>query len=364
MQKLTLPQATIGEGVFFIAEIGKNFIQMEEDRPIAEYLDNAKRLVDAAKESGANAVKFQTHELEDEVLNIDFTSPHFKAKDRYSWVKRNTNATPLEGFWKPLKVYCDEKGIIFFSTPMSRKAAVKLNEVGVPMWKVGSGDVLDYLTLNYLLETKKPIIISSGMVSLKELDEVIRYITDRGGDLTVLYCISQYPCPPEYFNLGTIEYLREKYPEITVGFSDHSLTHDAALAAVKLGARVIEKHFSFDRKLWGADHKASILPKEMKELIQMVRSKAHEEIETSKFYGDKNKELEGANNMYRPYFNKALVAGTDIENGTILTEELIYAMRPIQLIKGHPSWGVNDIVGKKVTKPLKKFEPLTLDILE
>ena len=123
--------------VFFIAEIGKNFIQTEEDRPVEEYLENAKKLVDAAVESGADAVKFQTHEVEDEQLNIDIVSPHFKGSDRYSWVTRNTKATPFEEFWKPLKTYCDNKGIIFFSTAMSRKAAEKLDKVGVPFWKVG-----------------------------------------------------------------------------------------------------------------------------------------------------------------------------------------------------------------------------------
>ena len=102
------------KGVFLIAEIGKNFIQTQEGRPVAEYLENAKTLVRAAKDAGVNAVKFQTHHGEDEQLNITVTSPHFKGADRYSWVTRNTNATPLEAFWRPLKIYCDEIGITFF----------------------------------------------------------------------------------------------------------------------------------------------------------------------------------------------------------------------------------------------------------
>ena len=149
----------IGEEVFFIAEIGKNFIETEEERPVADYLENAKKLVRAAKDAGADAVKFQTHEVEDEQLNINITSPHFKGADRYSWITRNMEATPLETFWKPLKKYCDEVGILFFSTPMSRKAAIKLEEVGVPLWKVGSGDVHDYVTLDFMFSTKKPIIM-------------------------------------------------------------------------------------------------------------------------------------------------------------------------------------------------------------
>src|SRR3989338_11093256 len=105
----------INERVFVIAEIGKNFIQTEEERPVSEYLENAKALVKAAKEAGADAVKFQTHHVEDEQLNINVVSPHFKGSDRYSWVSRNTEATPRNEFWKPLKAYCDEIGIIFFS---------------------------------------------------------------------------------------------------------------------------------------------------------------------------------------------------------------------------------------------------------
>jgi len=353
------------DSVFIIAEIGKNFIQSEDDRPTKEYLENAKMLVDAAAEAGADAVKFQTHEVEDEVLNIEFTSPHFKAKgsDRYAWVTRNTNATPLDEFWRPLKDHCDEKGIIFFSTPMSRKAAYKLNELDVPIWKVGSGDVEDYVTLDFLLETKKPIIISNGMVSLEELDEVVEHITSRGGELVVLYCISQYPAPKEYFNLGTIEYLKEKYPNMVIGFSDHSLGSDVALAAVKLGAQVIEKHFSLGRDLWGSDHKVSMTGNEFKEMVDAVRSGAYEEVDHAPYYGIKEKELEGADNRFRPYFNKALMAGSDIPQGATLNKEMIFAMRPIMHAGGLPANRFYDVLGKKVSKALKKYDPITAEIL-
>lgn len=348
--------------IFIIAEIGKNFIQTEDERSVSEYLHNAKELVLAARDAGVNAVKFQTHEVEDEVLNLNFTSPHFKAKDRYSWVTRNMIATPFEEFWKPLKAYCDELDILFHSTPMSRKAAIKLEGLSVPIWKIGSGDVQDYVTLNYLIRTGKPIIISTGMVSLAELDEVITYITKAGSPLVVLYCISKYPCPPELFNLGTIEYLIEKYPDVVIGFSDHSLTHDASLRAMKLGAKVIEKHFSFSRDFWGADHKVSLMPSEMKELVQNARSGTYRDIEIGTFYGTRDQELEGASNQFRPFFNKGLMAGQDIPAHTVLTEEMVYAMRPISLSGGLPSNKLNEVVGKRVGKDLKKFEPLSKEL--
>ena len=132
IKNIKFGSVTIGENkpVVIVAEIGKNFIQTEEDRPVAEYLQNAKDLVDAAKEAGADAVKFQTHVLEDEFLQgFTVVSPHFKGSDRVKWIARNEKATPLEEFWKPLKEHCDKKGIIFFSTAMSRKAAEKLDKL-------------------------------------------------------------------------------------------------------------------------------------------------------------------------------------------------------------------------------------------
>lgn len=344
--------------IFFIAEIGKNFIQTEDDRPVAEYLENAKKLVKAAKDAGADAAKFQTHEVEDEVLNIDFTSPHFKAKNRYSWVSRNMNATPFEEFWKPLKKYCDEIGILFFTSPMSRKAAQKIDSL-VPLWKVGSGDVEDHVMLNYLAATKKPIIISTGMVSLGELDAVVDYFADKNVPLTILYCVSQYPAPKEAFNLATIEELREKYPNAVIGFSDHSLTHDATLAALKMGAKVIEKHFSFSRELWGADHKASLTPGEFKEMVDLVRNGSHMSVDIGAMYGVQGKELEGATNQFRPYFNKALMIGVDLLAGTTLTEEMVFAMRPLKLAGGLPANKLSDIIGRRIAKNLKKYDPIT-----
>lgn len=326
-------------------------------------MENAIALVDAAVDSGVDAVKFQTHEVEDEQLNLDITSPHFKGSDRYSWVTRNTNATPLS-FWKAVKQHCDKRGMMFFSTPMSRKAAMKLDQVGVDLWKVGSGDVQDNVTLDYITSSGKPIIISTGMVSLKELDEVINHIQSKKAPVVVLYCISQYPCPPEHFNLGTIEYLQEKYPEIVIGFSDHSIGFDVTLAAVKLGAKVIEKHFSFSRDLWGADHKVSMTPDEMKKMVAAIRSGAYKDVNESKYYGDKERELDGAKNQFRPYFNKSLVAGTDIPAGTIITKESIFAMRPMMYAKGLPANQFEMVVGKTTTKELRKYDPITADALK
>ncbi len=350
--------------VFIIAEIGKGFIQTEEERPNSEYLKNALELIDAAAETGVDAVKFQTHILEDEHLPIDVTSPHFKGKDRVSWITRNMNATPIS-FWKKVKAHAEKKGLVFFSTPMSRFAAQRLNIVGVDLWKVGSGDVQDFATLDYLIETKKPIIISTGMVGHKELDEIVSYLKSRKADFSILYCVSQYPAPKESFNLGTIEYFKEKYPDVTIGFSDHSVgNHELTLAAVKLGAKIIEKHFSLSRDLWGSDHKVSMTPAEMKELVALVRSGEYKKVDHKPYYGKKDRELEGAKNQFRPYFNKALVAGKEIKRGRVIKKSDVFAMRPIMYAKGLPANRFHEVVGKRAKKTLKKYESITEEVIK
>src|SRR3989344_5630410 len=255
-----------GEHVFVIAEIGKNFIVTESGESTAQYLERAKQLIKAAKEAGADAVKFQTHNFSDEQYPLDVFSPHFNGSDRYNWVKRNTEATPID-FWKALKQYADELGIIFFSTPMSRGAAIVLKEVGVTLWKIGSGDLLVFAMLDYVRQSGKPIIISTGMSTDEEVKKAVAFIKEKNNQLVVLHCVSKYPCPPEELKLETIDYLRGIF-DCIVGFSDHSLGTAEAAMAVTRGAKVIEKHFSFDRTAWGPDHKVSLTPTEFSELVQ------------------------------------------------------------------------------------------------
>lgn len=353
-----------GDDVFIVAEIGKNFIQTAEDRPIAEYLANAKALIKAAAKAGVDAVKFQTHVALDEQLDVAITAPHFQGSERYAWVSRNEAATPI-AFWQELKASADEAGVIFFSTPMSRLAAQKLKNLKLPLWKVGSGDVFDHVLLDEVTGNNKPVLISSGMTSLAELDGVVAYLKGKNVPLGLLYCVSRYPCPVSHFNLATIEVFREKYPELVIGFSDHCVDgHTVDLAAVKLGACIIEKHFSFSRDLWGSDHKASVTPDEMAALVTDIRSGAWQSVDVSSYYGKKSAELEGANSPFRPYFNKSLMAGRDLPAGTILTKDMIFAMRPKMFAKGLPSENFELILGKTLKRDLPPFDPITWDDLE
>lgn len=354
----TAPSAPSGEDVFVIAEIGKNFMQTEEDQPLQTYIDNAKALIDAAADSGADAVKFQTHTVEDEQLDVHIVSPHFKGSDRYKWVTRNTEATPEE-FWDAITDHCSAKGIPFFSTPMSRESARRLKKYDVPYWKVGSGDVLDFLMLGELCKDNKPIIISSGMVSYEELDLAVNFIRDNGCQPIIFYCVSKYPCPPEEFNLASIEKMKELYPDLVIGFSDHSIGHTASLGAVKLGAQIVEKHFSLSRDLWGSDHKVSMTPDEMETMVKAIRSGDYENADVSLFYGEKDQELDGAKNAFRPYFQKKFVAAKSLDEGRILEENDLYAMRPASETEGIESQQIAKVLGKTLAKPLKKYDPIT-----
>lgn len=356
---------------FIVAEIGKNFIQTQEERSVEEYLQNAKALVKAAHGAGADAVKFQTHNVEDEQLNLHVVSPHFRGADRYSWVSRNTNATPLDAFWRPLKAFCDELGIVFHSTPMSRGAAEKLNELGVELWKVGSGDILDFVTLDYIAATNKPIIVSSGMSTIEELDQAIDFLKRRNVKVVLLHCVSKYPCPPEQLNLGTISFLKERYG-IPVGFSDHSIGIDSALAGVALGAQVIEKHFSFSRDLWGADHKVSMTPEELGALVSGIRELEQSPAKKPEYLerdvvkagmGSGGKVLQEDEAVFRPYFRKSLMAGQDIPAGTVITPDLLYAMRPHAYAGGLPSEEYESVLGKTVKQSIKKYDPIRREVL-
>lgn len=361
----------IKNGVFIIAEAGKNFIQTAEERPVSEYLANAKQLVDEAAAAGADAIKFQTHNVEDEQLNINVVSPHFKGADRYQWVSRNTRNTPIDEFWRPLKAHCEARGIVFFSTPMSRGAAKLLDGLGVNLWKVGSGDILDFVMLDYLRRTEKPIIISSGMSTLEEVNQAINFLREKNEQIVLLHCVSKYPCPPEELHLGTIDFYKQKF-SMPIGFSDHSIGIEPDLVAVAMGATVIEKHFSLDRGLWGSDHKVSMTPAELRALVSGVKEiLAHpirrQEILNSDYAQrarqGQEKILQEDEAVFRPLFRKSLIVAADVPAGTALTADLLYAMRPQAHANGLPSEMYTDLLGKKLKVPLKKYDPLNLNQL-
>ena len=337
-----------------IAEIGKNFIQTEEEQSRENYLQNAKDLVDKAKEAGADAVKFQTHFYRDEQWPVNVVSPHFNGLDRYTWVKRNSLITN-ENWWREIKEYCEDIGVTFFSTPMSRGAAKLLNKIGVELWKVGSGDILDFVLLDYLRQLPQPIIVSTGMSSTKEVDRAVRFITDRNKRLAILHCVSKYPCPIEELNVRTVEFLRTRY-EQPVGFSDHSRGLAGVLQAVKQGATIIEKHFTADRAWWGSDHKVSMLPDEYREMVKQVRRGVADITDDEIILGTETKKLTDSRSEFRGLFRKSLVCAQDIKKGEIIKPEVLLAMRPQDFLKGLGSEYYEAVVNKIAGRDMKAGE--------
>ncbi len=359
----------IQNGVFVIAEAGKNFIQTEAEQPVSEYLENAKDLARIAKSAGADAIKFQTHVVDDEILDIHVDSPHFPnwKKGRHAWIARNERATPVDQFWIPLKEYCESIGIIFFSTPMSRAAAEKLTAVPVPIWKIGSGDILDFVMMDYLRRTKLPVIMSSGMSTFGEVKKGLNFLREKNPRVALMHCLSKYPGELHEANLEVMDLYREEFPGVPVGFSENSVGYEPSVMAVALGARMVEKHFSVSRTVWGPDHKVSSTPDELKEFVSAVRKVQNDKEEWEKWLrhpdlklalGNRGKILQPGEEVFRPLFRKALMAACDIPAGTALQPYMISAMRPQGLAGGLPSEEYSHLLGFVTTAPLKKHDPI------
>ena len=236
-----------------------------------------------------------------------------------------------------------------------------LDKLGVKTWKVGSGDVSDIQLLKYLIFTEKPVIISTGMVSYSELAQVYKLFENSGRKLIILYCVSEYPCPPEKFNLLSIRRLQNLFPKAVVGFSDHSIDNDyAVVQACSLGARVIEKHFSFDRNAWGSDHKASLLPSEFHSMTKKYKDNMHQNQDFNEsFSGQIDLELGGATNEYRKYFRKGLVYSKNLNKGEIIKESDLMSMRPLMYLE-MDSIEFDNVIGKRLSRDVKSLAMVRL----
>src|SRR5215475_6399637 len=286
-------------GTFIIAEIGS-----VHDGSMG----NALCLIDAAAACGVDAVKFQTHIAEAETLPNAPMPPYFKGEPRFEYFKR-TGFT-LEQ-WRQLKKRCDEHGVMFLSSPFSEAAVDLLESVGVEQYKIPSGEVTNLPMLEKIAQLNKPVLLSSGMSSWSELDlavETIRRYHDR---LTILQCTTEYPCSYEHVGLNVMLEIRGRY-SLPVGLSDHTLTPYATFAAVTLGASVIERHFTFSRKMYGSDARHSLEPDDMADLVRGVR--AIEIMLAAEV--DKN-DISRFQEM-KDIFEKSLVALVDISVGTVL----------------------------------------------
>lgn len=303
---------------------------------------NALKLIEAAAACKVDAVKFQTHIAEAETIRNAPMPPYFKGEPRYEYFQRTGFS---EEKWRELKAHCEAQGVRFLSSPFSNEAVDLLERVGVDSYKVGSGEITNIPMLECIAQTGKPVLLSSGMSTWAELDEAVNTILKQHDRITVLQCTSEYPCPYEEVGLNIMLEMKARY-KLPVGLSDHTLTNYASLAAVMMGATVIEKHFTFSRLMYGSDARHSLEPAEMADLVNGVR--ACEVMLTARVDKDA---MAGRLRDMKDIFEKSVVALVDIEPETVLTREMLGIKKPGT---GIPARQYNDVIGKRTARKIVK----------
>lgn len=302
--------------VFIIAEAGVNHNGK---------LDNAFELINVAIDSGADAVKFQTFKTEN-VISRFAPKAEYQIKNTDNQESQSEMVKKLElsftDFLK-LKEYCDKKRIMFLSTPFDFESIDFLNKLNLPFFKIPSGEITNLPYLRKIGSLKNKVILSTGMSYLGEIDNAIKILTDSGtqkDNIALLHCNTEYPTPFESANLMAIKTLKETY-NLRTGYSDHTLGIESVIAAVALGAEIIEKHFTIDKNMEGPDHKASIEPDELKIMIKSIRN-------IEKALGSGNKVPSESEIKNINIARKSIVAKRKINTGEYFSEENITCKRP------------------------------------
>lgn len=306
----------------------------------------AHSYIDALAETGVDAVKFQTHIAEaesslHEPFRVAFS---YEDKSRFDYWKRMEFSSKQ---WGGLKRHCEEKGMEFISSPFSNSAVDLLESIGAKRYKIGSGEVSNFLLLEKVAKTGKPILLSSGMSSLKELDKAVEFLKPFGNELTLFQCTTAYPTLPEQWGLNVIPLLRQRY-KLPVGFSDHSGDIFACMAAAALGVEVLEFHVVFDKRMFGPDAKASLTIDQVKMLVQGVRQ-IEQALNVPVDKAD-NSGFEGLKQI----FEKSLAVNKDLSKGHVLSFEDLEAKKP----KGYgmPATEFKTVIGRKLLTNKRAWE--------
>lgn len=311
-------------------------------------LELAKKLALKAKNCGADIVKFQTAKLDSLVSThapmADYQKENIGAEMSQRDMLRKLLLTYDE--FAELAAYCREIDMCFLSTPFDVESIDFLEKLGCSMWKVPSGEITNLPYLEKIAKTHKRIVLSTGMSTIDEVREAINALEANGaGDITLLHCTTQYPAPFEEVNLNAMLTLRSEFGKV-VGYSDHTAGIEIPIAAVAMGAAVIEKHFTLDRNMEGPDHRASLEPNELQAMIQAVRN-----VENAMGSGEKKPtESELAN---KAVARKSIIAARDIKKGEVLTEENLTTKRPGNGISPM-NW--YKVLGTKATRDFQEDE--------
>jgi pseudaminic acid synthase len=346
---LKIGEKAIGDGnpVFIIAELSANHLQN---------YDLAVDTIKAIKEAGADAVKVQT--FTPDTITIDCDDEIFQIRQGTLWDGKTLYQLYKEAYspweWHPkLKKIAEKLGLILFSSPFDKTAVDFLEEMNVPAYKVASFEITDIPLIEYIASKGKPVIISTGIATLSDIEEAIDTCNKVGNNqIALLKCTSAYPSPLEDMNLNTIPNLKDTFKTV-VGLSDHSLGNSAAIASVALGAKIIEKHFILDRNLGGPDAAFSVEPDEFKSMVKAVR-----EVESA--LGNVNYDLTEKMKKSRE-FSRSLFVVEDVKAGDLFTERNVKSIRPGFGL--HPKC-FTKILGHRARKHIKRGTPLDWSLVE
>lgn len=339
----------IGEGypTFIIAELSANHMND---------FDIAVKTIEAMADAGVDAVKFQT--FTPDTITIDCDNEYFHIKQGTVWDGQILHELYEDAYmpwdWQPkLKKLAEDLGLIVFSSPFDKTSVDFLEDMDIPAYKIASFEITDIPLIEYAASKGKPIIISTGIASLEDIELAVKTCLNTGNDkIALLKCTSSYPAPLEEINLNTIPDINDKFG-VVVGLSDHTLGGEVSTVAVALGASIIEKHFILDRNMGGPDSEFSMEPHEFKAMVDSIRN-------VEKALGRVSYELSDKMKSNRE-FSRSLFVVKDMKKGEIITEDNVRSIRPGFGL--HPKY-LNEILGKKVKKNLKKGTPFVLDFIE
>lgn len=341
MKKIKIGNKLIGEGepCFIIAEVGVNH---NGDIRLA------KELIEKAKEVGADAVKFQTFQSENLVTQTTEMADYQKINigQEQSQLEMLKKLELSQQDFVELKECARAKDILFLSTPYDKASVDILEKLNILAFKISSADITNHPLLGYIASKNLPVIFSSGMSTLGEIEEAINVMRATGNEkLILLHCNFNYPARLEEVNLRAMKTLETAF-QIPVGYSDHTMGIEVPIAAVVLGARVIEKHFTLDRGLPGPDHKASLEPKELKEMVEKIRN-------VERALGSFRKFPTKSEAKNRKISRRSIVAATDISRGTVIGPGMICVKRPGTGIA--PKY-LKKVIGQRATQDIKEDE--------
>jgi N-acetylneuraminate synthase/N,N'-diacetyllegionaminate synthase len=315
----------------------------------------AKRLIDIAKESGAHAVKFQTF-IPEKVISPSAPKAAYQTQTTDPDESQLDMVRKLQlsfDHFVALKEYCESRDILFLSTPFDHESADFLDELGMVAFKIPSGEITNTPFIRHLAAKGKPLIVSTGMSTLAEVDAALTAIADKGNqEVMLLHCVSSYPAPAAEVNLRAMKTMAQAF-KVPVGYSDHTKGLNIALAAVALGACIIEKHFTLDRNLPGPDHQSSLEPNELGLLVAAVR-----EVESA--LGDGNKQAAACERDVILVARRSLVASRLISAGAVISADSIAILRPGT---GLPPFMIDRVLGRRARTDISPGTILTLEML-